>query len=181
MSTSELIPVAGSIDNPEAWPAVTQGIERASGLPVPVSPDALLALIGSGVALMFEAQASGSLDVLRGTFAAPVVAQCQANRESLLRGRPQSVAVHLAAGRVVDGHGVIRVHLEIHGERPDGSASLDRQFWDLQLGAQVTVAQSACPNCGAPITTGELICGHCGTDVRHVVDVPVVICRLELY
>lgn len=181
MSTSELAPVAASINNREDWAAVTQGIERTTGLPIAISPDGLGAVIGSGLTLMFDAQTSGSMDGLRGTFAAPVVAQCQANHDGLLSGRPRSVTVHLAAGRVVHGHGVLRVHLEIHGERPDGSASIDRQFWDLQVGAQVTVAQPACPNCGAPVTAGELVCSHCGTDVRHNVDVPVVVSRLELY
>jgi hypothetical protein len=181
MSTVELASIAGSIDNREDWDAVTQPIKQASGLPMAVSPDELLTLIRSGVALMFEAQTSGNMNLLRGTFAAPVVGQCQANRNGLMSGRPRSVVVHLAAGRVVEGHGVVRVHLEIHGERPDGHASLDRQFWDLQVGAQVIVAQPACPTCGAPIAVGELICGHCRTDVRSVVEVPAAVCRLELY
>ncbi len=181
MSTSELMPIAAAIDNREDWAAVTQGIERATGLPLAVSPDGLTAVIGAGLALMFDGQKSRSMDGLRGSFAAPVVAQCQANHDGLLSGRPRSVTIHLAAGRVVDGKGVVRVHLEIHGERQDGSASIDRQFWDIQVGAQVTVAQPACPNCGAPITAGELVCSHCGTDVRHNVDVPVVVSRLELY
>ncbi len=184
MSNSEavaLAPVTGSIDNPADWEAVTAGITRATGLPVATTPDTLLALLGSAVALMFEAQASGNMNVLRGTFAAPVVAQCQANADGLLTGRPGSIVVHLAAGRVVDGHGVLRVHLNIAGVRADGSPSLDRQFWDLQLGAQATVAQSACPNCGAPVSGGELVCGHCGTDVRSMVDVAAIVTRLELY
>jgi zinc ribbon protein len=181
MSTAELAPVPGSIDNPGDWPAVTQRITQLTALPMPVGPDQVLALVSSGVALMFEAQSSGNIELLRGVFAAPVVAQCQANADGLLSGHPTSVAVHLAAGRVVDGHGVLRLHLEVHGQRADGSACVDRQFWDLQLGAQVTVAKAACPNCGAPVAGGELICSHCGTDVRAVVDVPAVVSRLELY
>jgi hypothetical protein len=179
--TVALAPVAGSIDNLADWDAVTAGITRATGLPVAITPDTLLALLGSAVALMFEAQSSGNMNVLRGTFAAPIVAQCQANADGLLTGRPESIVVHLAAGRVVDGHGVLRVHLNIAGVRTDGAPSLDRQFWDLQLGAQATVAQSACPNCGAPVSGGELVCGHCGTDVRSVVDVTAAVTRLELY
>jgi zinc-ribbon domain len=181
MSATDLTPVTGSIDNPGDWDAVTQRITQVSGLPPAVDADTLLALIRSAVALMFEAQASANMNLLRGTFAAPVVAQCQANADGLLSGRPGSVVVHLAAGRVVDAHGVLRVHLEVHGQRVDGSPSVDRQFWDLQLGGQVTVAQSACPNCGAPVAGGELVCSHCGTDVRSVTDVPAVVSRLELY
>jgi len=181
MSTAELAPIAGSIDNPGDGDAVPRPIKQAPGLPMGVSPDELLTLIRSGVALMFEAQTSGNMNLLRGTFAAPVVGQCRTNRNGLMSGQPRSVAVHLAAGRVVEGHGVVRVHLEIHGDRPDGQASLDRQFWDLQVGAQVTVTQSACPNCGAPVGVGELICNHCGSDVRSVVEVPAMVCRLELY
>jgi hypothetical protein len=181
MSTVERPPVSGSIDNPGDWDAVTQRITQASGMPLALSPDELLAFVSSGVALVFEAQTSGDMNLLRGVFAAPVVGQCTMNADGLLGGRPRSVVVHLAAGRVADGHGIVRAHLEIHGERPDGTPSLDRQFWDLQIGAQVTVAQAACPNCGAPVGGGALICGHCGADVRSVVDAPAVVTRLELY
>jgi hypothetical protein len=181
MSTTQLTPVTGSFDNREDWDAVTQRITQVTGMPLTVSPDDLLAMISSGVALMFEAQTSANANLLRGTLAAPVVAQCRVNIDGLLSGRPQSVVVHLAAGRVVDGRGVVRAHLEIHGVHPDGTPSIDRHFWDLQLGAEVTVAQTTCPNCGAPVAGGELVCTHCGTDVRTVTPVPAVVTRLELY
>jgi NMD protein affecting ribosome stability and mRNA decay len=43
------------------------------------------------------------------------------------------------------------------------------------------VGQQTCPNCGAPIGNGELVCGYCRTDVRSLVEVPLVVSRLELY
>jgi hypothetical protein len=89
--------------------------------------------------------------------------------------------VHLVGSRVVDGHPTLRLHVVINGERSGGEPSVERHFWDLQLGAQVTVAQQTCPNCGAPIATGELICDHCHADVRTTAEVPLVVSRLELY
>lgn len=180
-ATGSLTPVAGSFDNAGDWDVITQPITRASGLPMPVSPDALLSWVTSAVTLVSEARASGSMDLLRGTFAAPVVAQCRLNADGLLGGRAQSVEVHLAAARILDGHGMVRLHLAIHSTRPDGSAAVDRQFWDLQLSGETAVAQSSCPNCGAPAAGGALVCGHCGTDLRSVVDVPLLVTRLELY
>ena len=82
---------------------------------------------------------------------------------------------------MADGHPVVRTHLRIQVQRPDGSPSVATQFWDLQLGAQVMVGQQTCPNCGAPIGGGELVCGYCRTDVRSLVEVPLVVSRLELY
>jgi uncharacterized Zn finger protein (UPF0148 family) len=76
---------------------------------------------------------------------------------------------------------VLRVHLAIVAEYDQGARRVVSQFWDLQLGAQATVAQPSCPNCGAPLAQGELICAHCGTDVRSVVEVPLLVSRLELY
>jgi hypothetical protein len=176
-----LSPLSASIDNVEDWEVVTQQITRSTGLPVGVTADAVLGLIRTAVPLMFEAQRAKNMNLLRGTFSAPVVAQCQRNAGCLLAGRPTSAVVHLVGGRADGGEAVLRAHVSIQGQAADGTQTLDRQFWDLRLGAQVTVAQPACPNCGAPIPGGELICGHCGTDVRSVVAVPMVVSRLDLY
>jgi predicted amidophosphoribosyltransferase len=73
------------------------------------------------------------------------------------------------------------VHIVISGQDETGEQTVDRLFWDLELGGQVTVGQPTCPNCGAPIAAGELICDHCRTDVRTTVQVPLVVTRLEIY
>ena len=138
-------------------------------------------MIRTAVPLMFEAQRTSNTNLLRGTFSDAVVAQCQRNADCLLGGRPTSAVVHLVGGHADGAHGVLRAHISIQGQSADGAQTLDRQFWDLQLDGQVTVASPACPNCGAPISGGELVCGHCGTDVRSVVAVPIVVSRLDLY
>ena len=184
MSTTEqthLAPLAASIDNVEEWEAITTQITRSTGLPLPVTPEDVLGMIRTAVPLMFEAQLAKNMNLLRGTFAAPVVAQCQRNADCLLGGEPVSAVVHLVGGHADGGCAVLRAHVSIEGQRADGTSSFDRQFWDLRLGAEVTVAQPACPNCGATIAGGELICGHCGTDVRTVVHAPIVVSRLNLY
>jgi hypothetical protein len=118
---------------------------------------------------------------LRGTFADQVIAQCQRNAGSFTGARPASAVVHLVGSHMENRQPVLRARISIQVEDPDGAQTVNNQFWDLQLGAQVTVGQPNCPNCGAPVGKGELICGHCRADVRNVVEVPLVVTRLELY
>lgn len=177
----QLAPIPASLDNPGDWDAIAGQVTHETGLPLTAGPDALLAMIGSAVPLLVAAQAAGDAGVLRGTFADPVVAQCQRNRAVLLTGTPDTALVHLVGARVVSDRPVLRVHVVIHGADATGTPTVDRQFWDIQLGGEVTVGQQACPNCGAPVDPGELVCGHCRTDVRVTAHVPLVITRLELY
>jgi hypothetical protein len=184
MSTAERLgvsPVETSIDNRGDWDVLAHQIALSSGIPTVVSPEMIVGMIGGAVPLLFAADAAGNPNLLRGTFADLVVAQCLRNAGELMRSQPASVVVHLVGARMVEGHPVVRAHLSIQAVDPDGNPSTLNQFWDLQFGGQVTVGQTTCPNCGAPIGTGELICGHCHTDVRSVVDVPIVVRRPELY
>jgi hypothetical protein len=173
-------PVPATIDNAGRWDEIAQQIASLSGLPTVVTPEMLVGMIGGGVALLYEADAAKNMSLLRGTFADLVIAQCQRNAGCLAGAQPTSATVNLVGAHMADGHPVVRVHLSIQVQTADGHI-VNGQFWDLQLGAQVTVGQSQCPNCGAPIGTGELICAHCRTDVRSVVEVPLVVSRLELY
>jgi hypothetical protein len=177
----QLAPVPASIDNPADWDPIMQLIARRTGLPPTITLDSVLGLVRGAVPLIFEAQSAGTANLLRGTFGDPVVAQCQLNIGCLLSGRPESAVAHLVGGRVADGRPILRVHVLVQGRGPDGEQTIDRQFWDLVLGAEVTVSQPDCPNCGAPVAQGELICDHCGADVRSTVEVPLVVSRLELY
>jgi hypothetical protein len=184
MTTTEqlqLAPISVSIDNIEDWEAIAKQIASAAGLPTVVTPDVVAGMIGSAVTLLFEADAAKDMDLLRGTFTDLVIAQCQRNAGDLLGGKPISAAAHLVGAHMVDGHPVLRARVSVEVQNADGSRRVNNQFWDLQLGAQVTVGQANCPTCGAPIVKGELICGHCRTDVRSVVGVPLVVSRLELY
>ncbi len=184
MSTTEnleLAPIASSIDNLDDWGSFAQQIEAHSGVPTVVTPELVAGMIASAVPLLFEADCSRNPSLLRGTFTDPVIAQCGRNAGDLMGAQARSVAAHLVGVHMAEGHPVLRVHLRIEVLHPDGSSGMGSQFWDLQLGAEVTVGQATCPNCGAPIGKGELVCGHCRTDVRSVVDVPLVVGRLELY
>ncbi len=177
----ELAPVPASLDNPGDWDTIAEQVTHATGLPLGLTADSLLAMIGSAVPLLVAAQTAGDAGVLRGTFADPVVAQCGRNGTALLTGTPDSTLVHLVGARTINGRPVLRVHLVIRGADAVGAPTLDRQFWDIQVGADVTIGQQLCPNCGAPVDPGELVCGHCRTDVRVTVQVPLVVTRLELY
>jgi ribosomal protein S27AE len=177
----QLAPIPASIDNPGDWDAIAGEVTHETGLPLAVSPDELLAMIGSAVPLLVAAQAAGDASVLRGTFADPVLAQCQRNHAALLTGTPDTVLVHLVGARIVSDQPVVRVHIVIHGADSTGTPTADRQFWDIQLGGDVTVGQQTCPNCGAPVEPGELVCDHCRSDVRTTVEVPLLVTRLELY
>jgi hypothetical protein len=184
MTTAEQLqisPIPASIDNVGDWEGIAHQIASESGLPTDVTPDLIVGMIGSAVALLFQADAAKDMNLLRGTFADPVIAQCQRNAGCLLGEEPISAVVDLVGAHMMDGHPVLRARIPVRVRGADGSESVNSQFWDLQLGAQVTVGQTTCPNCGAPIATGELICGHCRADVRSVVNTPLVVSRLELY
>ncbi len=177
----QLSPIPASIDNAGDWEGLAGQIAGQAGLPTVVTPEVIIGMVGSAVPLLFEADGAKDANLLRGTFTDPVIAQCQRNAGSFLGAEPVSAVVHLVGARVADGHPRLRVHLAIQVQGPGGGHSVNNQFWDLELGAEVTVGQPACPNCGAPIGRGELICSHCRTDVRSVVQVPLVVSRLELY
>lgn len=184
MSTLEQLqipPIPAGIDNPGDWDALAQQISLATGMPANVSPETIVGMLGSAVPLLFAADGNGNANLLRGTFSDPVVAQCALNRGELTSGTPTSVAAHLVGSRIDGGHPVVRVHLTIQTRRPDGEEGQTHQFWDLQFGDRVTVGQPNCPNCGAPLSDGGLVCSHCHADVRNVVDVPIVVSKLELY
>jgi uncharacterized protein (UPF0212 family) len=177
----QLSPITASIDNPGDWESIARTLESATGLPVPVTPDLIQSAIAGAVPLLFEADATNRPGLLRGTFADPVVAQCQRNPGNLLGERPASVEINLVGAHLVATQSVVRTRLTIQVTTAEGGSSVNRQFWDLAFGSQVTVGQTTCPNCGAPLGQGELICGHCQTDVRRVVNVPLVVSHVELY
>jgi hypothetical protein len=178
----QLPPIEATIDNPEEWGEISQQIASETGTPTAaVTLEALTGMVGSAVPLLFEADSSGNADLLRGTFADAVVAQCQRNAGCLHGDKPTSATVHLVGAPMRSGQPVLRVHVLVATRTPDGTASVNSQFWDVQMNVQVTIGQATCPSCGAPLSRGQLICDHCHTDVRNVVDVPLVVSRLELY
>lgn len=60
-------------------------------------------------------------------------------------------------------------------------ATLTTPNFCAQCGTALAAGSLFCPNCGAPIDEGHLVCRYCGTDVRSVVDAPVLVSRLEMY
>lgn len=180
-SQLQISSIPASIENAGEWQEIAAQVASESGLPTEVTPEMLTGMIGSAVPLLFEADATRDAALLRGTFTEPVIAQCQRTAGRLEGQRPVSVAVRLVGAHMAEGHPVLRAHLAIQAQQADGTEAISNQFWDVQLGAGVTVGQTSCPNCGAPIAEGELICSHCQADVRAVVQVPLVVSRLELY
>ncbi len=174
-------PIPASIDNAGEWSAIAAQIAADTGLPTEVTPALLTGMIGSAVPLLFAADAAKDAALLRGTFADSVIAQCARTAGSLEGQQPTSVSIALVGAHLAEGCPVLRAHLAIDARRSDGGECVARQFWDVELGGEVTVGEPACPNCGAPIATGQLICSHCQADVRAVVRMPLVVCRLELY
>ena len=177
----QVAPVEATIDNAADWPQFSQQIESVAGAPPAVTPELIAGMLGSAVPLLFEADATANAELLRGTFSDAVIAQSMRNPGNLMGEHPSSVTGHLVGAREQESHPLLRVHLSIAVKTAEGGEGVNNQFWDLQLGAQVTVGQVTCPNCGGPIPQGQLICAHCGTDVRSVVQVPLVVSHLELY
>ncbi len=176
-----LSPVPLTIDNPEDWAGLNQQLSDGLGVPSGLSPELFSGVVASSVPLLFAADASGSMDLLRGAFTDPVIAQCQRNTGCLHGDTPESAVLHLVGTPMRDGKPVLRVHLTIMTRTPEGAGSANSQFWDFAVGASVTVGPASCPNCGAPLASGQLICDHCHTNVAQRVDAPLVVSRLELY
>jgi hypothetical protein len=184
MSTTQpaqLTPVPTSIADPEDWDELAREITSATAMPTLLTPEMVAGMVAGAVPLLFAADAARNVDLLRGTFSDTVIAQCLRNLGCLVGAQPLSAAIHLVGARVDGGHPVLRTHLSIQIQDAVGGDGVQNQFWDLLYGAQVTVAEQSCPNCGAPLGPGELICRHCRADVRSVVEVPLVVSRLELY
>jgi hypothetical protein len=177
----QVSPVEATLDNEVEWPQFAKQLESLAGEPPAVTPELIAGMLGSAVPLLFEADATNNPELLRGTFSDAVIAQFMRTPGDLMGQRPLSVSGHLVGARAQESHPLLRVHLTIAVNTAEGGEGVNRQFWDIQLGAQVTVGQTTCPNCGGPIPQGQLICSHCGTDVRSVVQVPLVVSRLELY
>ncbi len=184
MTTGEqlrLSAIPASIDNVEEWDGIAHEIAAEAGVPTALTPEVIAAMIGSAVALLFEADETKDMNLLRGTFADRVIAQRQINAGCLQGAQPTSAVIDLVGVHMADGRPQLRLRVLIEVQGIDGSASVTSQFWDLELGGEVTVGQASCPNCGAPIDRGELICAHCRADVRSVVKLPLVVSRVELY
>jgi hypothetical protein len=177
----QIASIPASIDNEADWGELSQEIAAELGMASEITPATIAAMLAGAVPLLFAADASNDMGSLRGTFADPVIAQCQRNAGGLHGGQPTSVRAHLVGAHLVDGHPTLRAHLLVELHEASNGQSASNQFWDLQLAAQATVAQSSCPNCGAPLATGELMCSHCNADVRTVVAVPMIVSRLEIY
>ena len=92
-------PVPTTVDNPDVWREITSEYAAAAGVTPAVPLDAVAAMVGSAVPLVFAADASGDADLLRGTFADPVVAQCARFAGSLDGATPESATVHLVGAR----------------------------------------------------------------------------------
>jgi hypothetical protein len=175
----QAIPV--TISNPDEWDAISRQLGSETGLPTQLRPESIAAMLGGAVPLLFAADAAGDMNPLRGTFADPVIAQCQRNAGCLRSAVAESATFDLIGAPVVSGHPALRAHLTVAVRNADGNAAAQRQSWDLEPNGSATVGQATCPNCGAPIPDGALICGHCHSDVRHVVSAALIVSRLELY
>jgi hypothetical protein len=184
MSTAghvEVAPIPASIDNVEQWGEIAQQIASETGIPTEITPEIIAAMLGSAVPMLFAADAAKDTNVMRGTFTDAVIAQCERNAGGLEGQQPTAATISLVGAHMQKGQAVVRARVAIHVRDAAGTESMTNQFWDLQIGAQLTVGQPTCPNCGAPITKGALACEHCGADVRGTVHVPLAVSKLELY
>jgi hypothetical protein len=181
MSVS-VAPIPASIHNPQQWQSIAAALTRETGTAPAVTPESLTGLVGRAVPALFAADAAKDVSGLRGLFTDQVIAQCMRTAGGLGGGRPHSVSVHLVGAPPGDRtHPVIRAHVTIGVRDAEGRELVERQFWDFQLGAQVTVAASGCEGCGAPVQAGDVFCPYCGHDLRGVAAAPLAVCALKLY
>ncbi|MHB8220382.1 MAG: zinc ribbon domain-containing protein [Acidimicrobiales bacterium] len=177
----ELAPIPVTVENPDTWNELSAQLSAAEGMPTRLSLELLCGMVGSAVPLQFAANATGSTDLLRGTFTDEVVAQAHRSVGHLEDARPVAASVRLVGVPIRDGRPELRVHVKVSAVAAGGTKVVFGEFWDLRSDSQATVSQAQCPACGAPLGMGQLICDHCHADVRTVVSVPLSVARMELY
>jgi len=174
-----------AVTNPQAWEQITHDIEMHTGVPPNATVEEVADLVSSAVALLYAADASGDMEVLRGVFCDPVVGQCERNRGCLQEAVPapggQLTLIgepYLPNGDPIRG---VRVRAEFRVTTPAGTTLPSGLFMDVEFGSHVTVSGAHnCTNCGAPLGPGEILCSHCGADMRAEVSTPLAISRLQL-
>lgn len=174
-----------TVTNPQAWEQIAHDIELRTGVPPAASLEEVAGVVSSAIALLYSADASGDMDVLRGVFSDPVVGQCERNRGCLQGAVPAPGGQLTLIGAPYRDNGEpvpgVRVRAEFPVTTQSGSALPSGLFMDAEFGARVTMpAARTCSNCGAQLGSGELLCSHCGADMRTEVSTPLAISRLLL-
>lgn len=180
-ATDGLAPIPVTVENPDLWKELATQLSTAEGMPTRLTLETLCGMVGSAVPLQFAADASGSADLLRGTFSDQVVAQAQRNAGRLQASRPESATVRLVGVPIRNGRPELRIHVTVAALTPEGERVAFGEFWDFSPDNLATVSTARCPSCGAPLGVGQLICAHCHADARTVVTVPLAVSRMELY
>ena len=125
----QISPIPVVIDNVADWAGIAREIASESGVPTVVTPELFVGMSGSAVALLFEADAANDMNLLRGTFADPVIAQCQRNCGCLQGEKPTSATVKLIGAHAVDGHPTMRARFAIQVHWAADDRTVNTQFW----------------------------------------------------
>jgi hypothetical protein len=172
--------VPARVQNPEDWPGIVSAIERHTGHPPNTDLDTVVQFLSDCVQLLFEADTTHDAQILRGTFAEPVIGQL-IGLSGLLDGFTALAADLLLIGapQVLD-NAFVRIRARVMAADVRGQQSVHQQFWDIALGdLTATIGPSECANCGAPLPPGALVCAYCHTDSRGTVHVPLQVIRLQ--
>ena len=169
------------VENPDEWSEIYRELSAMHGVPPALTLDAVTALVASAVPILFHADATHSVDVMRGTFSNQVIAQCGAHLGCLLGVTPTSALLRLIGAPARRVPPVLRVRIIARTIAPQGHDVKISQFWDIEFDSETTVSMGTCPNCGAPLAAGQLVCSHCHSDARAKVEVPLLVNRLQIY
>jgi hypothetical protein len=174
-----------AVTNPQAWEHITHDIEMHTGVPPNATVEEVADLVSSAVALLYAADASGDMEVLRGVFCDPVVGQCELNQGCLHDAVPAAGGQLTLIGEPYLPNGdaihAVKVRAEFPVTTPAGTTLPSWLFMDVEFGSHVTVSGAhSCTNCGAALERGEILCSHCGADMRAEVSTPLAISRLQL-
>jgi hypothetical protein len=172
--------VPTTVDNPADWGDITAAITRRTGTPPSVGLESLCRFVGDAVALLVDADKTGTFEELRRSFSPQVVAQLAAHPGDYAGCRPRAVRLTLIGAPHRDGDPVVRVRVRIElADAHDGGVESD-QFWDVQMKATPEhTAPDVCPNCGAPLGAGALVCGFCRAEPGPSSATPLLVARLE--
>ncbi|MGA2009149.1 MAG: hypothetical protein ABSH51_01255, partial [Solirubrobacteraceae bacterium] len=138
-----------AVTNPHAWAQIAHEIETHTGVPLTATVAEVANLVSSAVALLYAADASGDMEVLRGVFCDAVVGQCELNRGCLEGTVPAPGGQLTLIGVPFRPNGDpirgVRVRAEFPVTTLAGTTRPSELFMDVEFGSQVTV--SAARNC----------------------------------
>lgn len=167
-----------TVDNPGDWASLAAKMGAEVGLPTHATREAVTNFVQHAASVLFVADASHNIDLLRSIFEEGVVESYRNLFGQFANATPQAYAVHLISSVPDNNRPDIRILVTISYQR-SGADRVSKMFWDLVFDTTLRVAAARCPNCGAAVEAGGLICTYCQHELSTTVAAAVAVSRVQ--